>query len=126
MYSMYYFSQRQLTFIPTEEEIRDKYFSQLRRFIERPCSFRGLSDKGSELFKTMVEINRHYLGPLYEQAEELFSKLDKFKKLWLPWIALGCVDVEELCGIHLQTSEDWDRNFRKCKHFSQKIAKIQK
>lgn len=74
----------------------------------------------------MVEINRHYLGPLYEQAEELFSKLDKFKKLWLPWVALGCVDVDELCGIHLQTADDWDRNFRKCKHFSQKIAKIQK
>ncbi|XP_065356058.1 cytoplasmic dynein 2 heavy chain 1 [Calliphora vicina] len=119
------FRQRQLIFIPSEEEIRDKYFSQLRRFIERPCGFRGLSDKSSDLFKTMVEINRHYLGPLYEQAEELFSKLDKFKKLWLPWVSLGCVDVEELCGIHLQTSDDWDRNFRKCKHFSQKIAKIQ-
>lgn len=74
----------------------------------------------------MVENNRHHFGPLYEKAEELFEKLVKFKKIWLPWVALGCVDIEELCGIHLQVADDWDRNFRKCKNFSQKIAKIQK
>uniref|UniRef100_A0A1I8MV06 Dynein heavy chain, cytoplasmic n=1 Tax=Musca domestica TaxID=7370 RepID=A0A1I8MV06_MUSDO len=119
------FRQRQLCFMPAEEEIRERYYTQLRRFIERPCGFRGLSEKGPELFKTMVENNRHYFGPLYEKAEELFEKLGKFKKIWLPWVALGCVDIEELCGIHLQTADDWERNFKKCKSFSQKIAKIQ-
>ncbi|XP_061401208.1 cytoplasmic dynein 2 heavy chain 1, partial [Musca vetustissima] len=119
------FRQRQLCFMPAEEEIRERYYTQLRRFVERPCGFRGLSEKGPELFKTMVENNRHYFGPLYEKAEELFEKLGKFKKIWLPWVALGCVDIEELCGIHCQTAEDWERNFKKCKSFSQKIAKIQ-
>uniref|UniRef100_A0A1A9WMF6 Dynein heavy chain, cytoplasmic n=1 Tax=Glossina brevipalpis TaxID=37001 RepID=A0A1A9WMF6_9MUSC len=119
------FRQRKLCFLPPEEEIREKYFSQLSRFIERPCGFRGLSDKGSALFKTMVENNRHYFGPLYKKAGELFDKLEDFKQLWLPWVALGCVDIEELCGIHLQTAKDWERNFRQCKHFAQKIAKIQ-
>uniref|UniRef100_A0A1I8P5Z9 Dynein heavy chain linker domain-containing protein n=1 Tax=Stomoxys calcitrans TaxID=35570 RepID=A0A1I8P5Z9_STOCA len=117
--------QRQLCFMPPEEEIRERYYTQLRRFIERPCGFRGLSEKGPELFKTMVENNRHYFGPLYEKAEDLFEKLAKFKKIWLPWVALGCVDIEELCGIHLQVADDWERDFRKCKNFSQKIAKIQ-
>uniref|UniRef100_A0A1B0AQ10 Dynein heavy chain, cytoplasmic n=1 Tax=Glossina palpalis gambiensis TaxID=67801 RepID=A0A1B0AQ10_9MUSC len=119
------FRQRQLCFIPPEEEIQEKYFSQLSRFIERPCGFRGLSDKSSELFKAMVENNRQYLGPLYKRAGELFEKLDKFKQLWLSWVALGSVDIEELCGIHLQAAKDWDRNFHQCKHYGQKIAKIQ-
>ncbi|XP_053958646.1 cytoplasmic dynein 2 heavy chain 1 [Anastrepha ludens] len=119
------FRQRQLCYRPPEEEIREKYFTQLRRFIERPSSFRGLSDNSTELFKSMVEINRHHIGPLFAHAEELFRKLEEFKKIWLPWVALGCVDIEELCGIHLSVAEDWDREFRACKNFSQKIAKIQ-
>ncbi|XP_067623203.1 cytoplasmic dynein 2 heavy chain 1-like [Eurosta solidaginis] len=119
------FRQRQLCYRPPEEEIRDKYFTQLRRFIERPSSFRGLSNNSSELFKSMVEINRHYLGPLYERAEELFRKLEEFKNIWLPWVSLGCVDIEELSGIHLNVADDWDREFKACKNFSQKIAKIQ-
>lgn len=74
----------------------------------------------------MVEINRHHFGPLFEKAQELFEKLERFKNLWMPWVALGCVDVEELCGIHMNSAVDWDRNFKACKNFSQKIAKLQK
>ncbi|EDX05339.1 GD21850 [Drosophila simulans] len=117
--------QRELVFSPPEEEIRELYFSQLRRFIERPCNFHGLSEHSQELFKSMVTVNRHHFGPLYQRATELFDKLEDFKTIWLPWIALGCVDVDQLCGIHLNEAEDWDRNFRSCKHFSQQLAKLQ-
>ncbi|XP_016964184.1 cytoplasmic dynein 2 heavy chain 1 [Drosophila biarmipes] len=117
--------QRELIYSPPEEEIRDLYFSQLRRFIERPCNFHGLSEHSQELFKSMVTVNRHHFGPLYQRAAELFDKLEDFKTIWLPWIALGCVDVEQLCGIHLNEAADWDRNFRACKHFSQQFAKLQ-
>ncbi|XP_002132927.3 cytoplasmic dynein 2 heavy chain 1 [Drosophila pseudoobscura] len=117
--------QRELCYSPPEEEIRELYFSQLRRFIERPCNFHGLSEHSSELFKSMVTVNRHHFGPLYKRAAELFDKLEDFKTIWLPWIALGCVDVEQLCGIHLNEADDWDRNFRACKHFSQQLAKLQ-
>ncbi|XP_017051507.2 cytoplasmic dynein 2 heavy chain 1 [Drosophila ficusphila] len=117
--------QRELIYSPPEEEIRDLYFSQLRRFIERPCNFHGLSEHSQELFKSMVTVNRHHFGPLYQRAAELFDKLEDFKTIWLPWIALGCVDVEQLCGIHLNEADDWDRNFRSCKHFSQQLAKLQ-
>ncbi|EDW77285.2 uncharacterized protein Dwil_GK18215 [Drosophila willistoni] len=116
---------RELCYSPAEEEIRDIYYSQLRRFIDRPSNFHGLSEQSGNLFKTMVRLNRQHFGPLYRRANELFDKLEEFKKIWLPWIALGCVDVEQLCGIHLNQAEDWDRNFRSCKHFSQQLAKLQ-
>ncbi|CAD7084661.1 unnamed protein product [Hermetia illucens] len=119
------FRQQQLQFRPTEEEIRLQYYSQLRRFIERPLGFRGLSDNSSELFKIMVERNRHHFGPLFDRAEELFNKLTELKMLWIPWIALGCVDIEQLCAVHLTKWEDWDESFKACKHFSQEVAKIQ-
>lgn len=47
--------QQQLQFRPTMEEIRLKYYSQLRRFLERPLGFRGISDNSNNLFKTMVD-----------------------------------------------------------------------
>ncbi|XP_023163173.2 cytoplasmic dynein 2 heavy chain 1 [Drosophila hydei] len=117
--------QRELCYSPPAEEIRELFFSQLRRFIERPCNFRGLSEHSAALFQSMVTLNRHHFGPLYARAAELFDKLEDFKRIWLPWIALGCVDVEQLCGIHLNEAADWDRNFRACKQFSQQLAKLQ-
>lgn len=117
--------QRELCYSPPEEEIREMYFAQLRRFIERPCNFHGLSEHSGALFQSMVTLNRHHFGPLYARAAELFDKLEDFKRIWLPWIALGCVDVEQLCSIHLNEADDWDRNFRSCKQFSQQLAKLQ-
>ncbi|KAH8376856.1 hypothetical protein KR093_001749 [Drosophila rubida] len=117
--------QRELCYSPPLEEIREIYFSQLRRFIERPCNFHGLSEHSSTLFQSMVTLNRHHFGPLYARAAELFDKLEDFKSIWLPWIALGCVDIEQLCAIHLNEAGDWDRNFRACKQFSQQLAKLQ-
>lgn len=49
------FRQQQLQFKPSLEEIRSKYYSQLRRFVERPLGFRGLSDQSNKLFKLMVD-----------------------------------------------------------------------
>lgn len=115
-----------MCFLPTEAEIREKYLKQLQRFVERPSTFCGLSERSGELFKGMVEKNSSYFGPLYAKAEELFAKLAKFKESWQPWFALGRLDIDELCNTQLQTAHDWERNFRECKQFSQKIAKIQK
>lgn len=119
------FRQQQLQFRPPLEEIRAKYFLQLRKFIERPLNFRGLSERSVELFKIMVERNRHYFGQLYRKAEDLFENLQRHRDSWFSWVALGCVDLDELCKIHLSTWQDWDRNFRSCKQFSQQVAKIQ-
>ncbi|ALC40164.1 btv [Drosophila busckii] len=117
--------QRQLCYSPPEEEIRDAYFAQLRRFIERPCSFHGLSEQSTSLFQSMVTLNRQHFGALYARAAELFTKLEEYKRIWLPWIALGCVDIDELCSMHLNEAQHWDDNFRACKQFSQQLARLQ-
>lgn len=49
------FRQQELQFRPPMEEIRSKYFNQLRRFLERPLGFRGLSDQSNNIFKIMVK-----------------------------------------------------------------------
>lgn len=119
------FRQSQLQFRPPVEEIRAKYFYHIRRFLERPLGFRGLSDQSATLFESIVERNRHHFEHLYNHARELFTELENYKNKWLHWVSMGSLDLEEFCKLHLKEWEDWDRNFRECKQFGQQIAKIQ-
>lgn len=120
------FRNQELQFRPTLEEIRYEYYSQIKKYVEMPLHFHGFSDNSNQLFKVMVERNRSRFKSLYDRAERNFLRLCEFKDLWLPWVSLGCVNLENLCHVHLSTWEDWDKNFKSCKNFSQKIAKIQK
>lgn len=47
-----------------------------------------------------------------------------FQEAWRPFVTLGCVNLEDLCEVYLKTRDDWDKNFKACKQFSQQIAKI--
>lgn len=76
-------------------------------------------------FFGLINRNCHRFLDLYKRADDLFDQLLKLKDAWLPWIALGCVNLDELCEVHLFKWKDWDINFKACKHFSQLVAKIQ-
>ena len=120
------FRDQELQFRPPFEEIRFEYYSQIKKYVEMPLHFHGFSDNSNQLFRVMVEKDRSKFRSLYDRAERNFQRLNEFKDLWLPWVSLGCVNLENLCQVHLSAWEDWDKNFKSCKNFSQKIAKIQK
>ncbi|XP_058827016.1 cytoplasmic dynein 2 heavy chain 1-like [Topomyia yanbarensis] len=119
------FRQQKIQFRPTMEEIKSKYYSQLRRFIEKPLGFKGLSEQSSNIFKAMIERNAQYFSVVYEKADVVFRELSEFRDSWLPWVSLGMSDMEQLCTVHCTTWQHWDNNFRACKKFSQQIARIQ-
>ncbi|XP_062711545.1 cytoplasmic dynein 2 heavy chain 1 [Aedes albopictus] len=119
------FRQQQIQFRPTLEEIKSKYYSQLRRFIEKPLSFKGLSEQSPNIFKVMIERNAQHFSVLYEKADIVFRELIEFRDSWLPWVSLGMTDLEQLCTVHCTNWQHWDNNFRACKKFSQQIARIQ-
>lgn len=50
------FRQQEIQYRPTMEEIRFMYYTQLRRFIERPLTFKGLSDHSTTIFGAMVDM----------------------------------------------------------------------
>lgn len=68
--------------------------------------------------------NRDRFVALYDKAERLFKQLLEFQEAWRPFVILGCVNLEDLCEVYLKTRDDWDKNFKACKQFSQQIAKI--
>lgn len=68
--------------------------------------------------------NRDRFLALYDKAELLFKQLNEFQEAWRPFVILGCLNLEDLCEVYLKTRDDWDKNFKACKQFSQQIAKI--
>lgn len=68
--------------------------------------------------------NRDRFVALYDKADRLFQQLVEFQVAWKPFVTLGCINLDDLCDVYLKTRDDWDKNFKACKQFSQQIAKI--
>uniref|UniRef100_A0A3B3YWL0 Uncharacterized protein n=1 Tax=Poecilia mexicana TaxID=48701 RepID=A0A3B3YWL0_9TELE len=110
------FKQGRLQFRPPFEEVRARYFREMKRFISIPNQFKGVSIQGEELiFNIMIDRNASGFLTIFSKAEDLFSRLqatqDKFKE----WVVLGQVDLEKLVETHLTSVQDWERNFKALK-----------
>ncbi|XP_046395709.1 cytoplasmic dynein 2 heavy chain 1 [Ischnura elegans] len=117
------FRQQKLQFQPPIEEIRTRYYGQIKRFISIPSTFRGVGGE-ENLFSVMIERNAHCFGKVFEKAEILLSKLESVKGKFSHWVALGTVDVDRLVRENLLTWQDWDMNFKASKAWEQQIAKL--
>ncbi|KAL2095874.1 hypothetical protein ACEWY4_008022 [Coilia grayii] len=78
------FKQGRLQFRPPFEEVRAKYFREMKRFISIPNQFKGVSEPGEEpIFGVMIDRNASGFLTIFGKAEDLFSRLlqvqDKFK-----------------------------------------------
>lgn len=73
-----------LQFRPPFEEVRARYFREMKRFISIPNQFKGVSAQGEEpIFSTMIDRNASGFLTIFSKAEDLFSRLQaiqhKFK-----------------------------------------------
>ena len=119
------YRQQQLQFRPPIEEIRMKYFTQLKRFLSIPNNFKGVGESQENLiFPVIVERNAHRFGHLFKKAEELFQKLERVKERFTDWVVLGGVDIEQMIEDTCRSSEDYERNFRNSKAKGQEIGRI--
>ena len=119
------YRQQQLQFRPPIEEIRMKYFTQLKRFLSIPKNFKGVGESQENLiFPIIVERNAHRFGHLFKKAEELFSKLERIKDRFRDWVVLGSFQLEEMIEEHCKTPDDYERNFRNSKAKGQEIGRI--
>uniref|UniRef100_A0A915PL62 Cytoplasmic dynein 2 heavy chain 1 n=1 Tax=Setaria digitata TaxID=48799 RepID=A0A915PL62_9BILA len=102
------FKEQQLELRPPLEEIRAKYYRELRKFISIPQKFRGVqeSEQANELFAKMIERNANRFWSIYKKAEELFEKVAN------GWIVLGQVDLESLITTHFKHAADWENQIK--------------
>ncbi|KAF0306076.1 Cytoplasmic dynein 2 heavy chain 1 [Amphibalanus amphitrite] len=120
------YRNRKLQFSPPIEEIRLKYYSQLKRFLNIPNNFRGVGEGGSEasIYPIIIERNAFRYNKLFQAAEELFQRLESVKDKFEDWVALGSVDMDDLIQKRCKTSEDYDKNFRASKSKGQEIGRL--
>uniref|UniRef100_A0A4W6F7X0 Cytoplasmic dynein 2 heavy chain 1 n=1 Tax=Lates calcarifer TaxID=8187 RepID=A0A4W6F7X0_LATCA len=110
------FKQGRLQFRPPFEEVRARYFREMKRFISIPNQFRGVSAQGEELiFSIMIDRNASGFLTIFSKAEDLFSRLQAVQHKFKEWVVLGQVDLEKLVEKHLSSVQDWERNFKALK-----------
>ncbi|XP_060838419.1 cytoplasmic dynein 2 heavy chain 1 [Rhopalosiphum padi] len=118
------YRQRQLKFNPPIEEIRMKYFSQLKKFISVPIGFRGIVDSSVSIFASIIDRNASKFTKLFLRAEKLFERLENILKEWENRVTLGSIDMEKMIQENIKTAHDWENNFRSSKSWGQQIAKF--
>ncbi|XP_073518216.1 cytoplasmic dynein 2 heavy chain 1 isoform X2 [Phyllobates terribilis] len=110
------FKQGRLQFKPPYEEIRAKYYRDMKRFISIPNQFRGLSEPGAEtIFSVMPERNANGFITVFSKAEDLFRRLSAVMDRFKEWVVLGQVDVDALIEKNLHDVHDWEKNFKALK-----------
>ena len=84
------YRQQQLQFKPPLEEVRGRYYREMKKFINIPNNFRGVGESGAEMiFPTIIERNAHYFITCFRKGEELLQKVAKVKQQFQDWVVLG-------------------------------------
>ncbi|KAG7479776.1 cytoplasmic dynein 2 heavy chain 1 isoform X1 [Solea senegalensis] len=110
------FRQGRLQFRPPFEEVRARYFREMKRFISIPNQFKGVSAQGEELiFSVMIDRNATGFLTIFRKAEDLFTRLQAIQHKFKEWVVPGQVDLEKLVENHLHSVQDWERNFKALK-----------
>uniref|UniRef100_G3VCU8 Dynein cytoplasmic 2 heavy chain 1 n=1 Tax=Sarcophilus harrisii TaxID=9305 RepID=G3VCU8_SARHA len=123
--NLFTFRQGRLQFKPPFEEIRAKYYREMKRFISIPNQFRGVSDVGDEgIFTVMIERNASGFLTIFSKAEDLFRRLAAVSEQLKQWVVIGQLDMETLVEKHLSTVQDWEKNFKALKVKGKEVERL--
>ncbi|KAL1506398.1 hypothetical protein ABEB36_005769 [Hypothenemus hampei] len=109
----------ELGFSPNREKLDQIYDEQMKKYLNIPKTFKGLSQNSENIFGKINNRNQELLEKNSKKKEELFDQLDAVLKHWQSWMQLEPLDAKKLI-----TWEHWDLHFRASKTFGQEIAKL--
>ncbi|KAJ3270644.1 Cytoplasmic dynein 2 heavy chain 1 [Terramyces sp. JEL0728] len=107
------YKSQKLQFRPSFEEIKAKYYREMKKFINLPTSFKPLGE--SKIFKFMVQKNSLCLVSVYKKADSLFTNLAKVVDVFKDWVVLGSVDLDSFLQENLTEISEYEMNFRQLK-----------
>lgn len=116
------FKQKQLQFRPPLEELRAKYYREMKAFISIPSTFEGFGNP--EVYRDMADTNAKSLVQVYRKAEILFARLGKLAESVEHWVVLGKVDLDAYVTANVTDVNDWDVNFKMLKQKRKDSEKI--
>ncbi|KAK7489861.1 hypothetical protein BaRGS_00018883, partial [Batillaria attramentaria] len=110
------YRQQRLQFRPPFEEIKAKYFREMKKFISIPNHFKGVSE-GAEnpIFPAIIDRNAEGFVTCYKKGAVLFKRLAAVMDQFRDWVVLGALDLDQFVQDNLVHLSDWERNFRALK-----------
>ena len=117
------FISKNLQFRPPLEEIKAKYYSEIRMFISIPITFQGFGGS-PEIYRKMPDKSSELLYSVYKNAENLFLELKDLLDSYKQWCVLGRVNIENLVEEKIKTIADFEHNFKTLRQKRKDIEKI--
>ncbi|KAH0625160.1 hypothetical protein JD844_033332 [Phrynosoma platyrhinos] len=119
------YKQGRLQFKPPFEEVRARYYREMKRFISIPNQFKGVSETDEEsIFSVMTERNASGFLTTFSKAEDLFRRLAEVADQFKEWVIIGQVDMEALVENHLFNEQDWEKNFKALKVRGKEVERL--
>uniref|UniRef100_A0A803SUA0 Dynein cytoplasmic 2 heavy chain 1 n=1 Tax=Anolis carolinensis TaxID=28377 RepID=A0A803SUA0_ANOCA len=119
------YKQGRLQFKPPFEEVRARYYREMKRFISIPNQFKGVSETDEEsIFCIMTERNASGFLTTFSKAEDLFRRLAQVADQFKEWVIIGQVDMEALVENHLFNEQDWEKNFKALKVRGKEVERL--
>eukprot|EP00048_Salpingoeca_helianthica_P012918 m.191084 g.191084 ORF g.191084 m.191084 type:complete len:4245 (+) comp15437_c5_seq48:84-12818(+) len=115
------FRQQKLQLRPPMEEVRARYYREVKRFLCIPETFRGLTD--TRIFAALMQRSARGYEVMYKKAEALFNRLGKAVAHFKDWVVLGMVDLDEMVS-DISDVIDWEYNFRSIKQKGREAEKL--
>jgi dynein heavy chain 2 len=116
------FRQQKLQLRPPLEEVRAKYYREMKKFIQIPEKFGGLVDP--ELFKRLVDRNSGAFATVYSKADSLFQRLGRALTHFKDHVVLGTIDLDELVETAVTDVADFEANFKAVKAKGRESEKL--
>lgn len=118
------FANKALQFRPPLEELKAKYYKEIKSFISIPITFQGLGGN-PEVYRKMPDKNSDGLYTVYSKAEELFGELKELLLVYKPWVVLGKVNIDSLVEENVKDVADYEANFKMIRQKRKDIEKLQ-
>jgi dynein heavy chain 2 len=104
------FVNKKLEFKPPLEQIRQSYYSEMKKFLAMPNSFEGFGN--ATVYKRMGPRNSKRLLQVFMKAEALMSKLTSLLKRYTSWVRLGQVDLDTFIEANVDHPDSYVNNFK--------------
>ncbi|KJH46845.1 hypothetical protein DICVIV_07082 [Dictyocaulus viviparus] len=111
---------------PPIEEIRSKYYKEMRKLLSIPLKFKGVleGEQESKFFSRMLSTNADRFPRVFVKAEQLMQAVERVDEQFADWLILAQVDLEPLIEENLKTAADWEVQLKSLKAKGREAAKL--
>ena len=116
-----------LQFKPTFEEVRAKYYREMKKFLLFPRNFKGIDTTDSpviSIFRQLITVNYRYFSKVFIDAEFLLSRLRRVLDHFENFIIIDSTSLDDLIRDFCHEYSDYERNFRLLKIKGREAEKL--